>query len=40
MTGDLNGRFSHFDWVPLRYMTQMVQRPRLAGLFRLARIGW
>jgi trehalose 6-phosphate synthase len=39
MTGDLNGRFSHFDWVPLRYMTQMVQRPRLAGLFRLARIG-
>ncbi|MCW8085627.1 alpha,alpha-trehalose-phosphate synthase (UDP-forming) [Sabulicella glaciei] len=39
MTGDLNGRFSHFDWVPLRYMTQMVQRPRLAGLFRMARIG-
>jgi trehalose 6-phosphate synthase len=39
MTGDLNGRFSHFDWVPLRYMTQMVQRPRIAGLFRLARIG-
>jgi trehalose 6-phosphate synthase len=38
MTGDLNGRFSDFDWVPLRYMTQVVQRPRLAGLFRLARI--
>jgi trehalose 6-phosphate synthase len=39
MTGELNGRFSDFDWTPLRYMTQMVQRPRLAGLFRMARIG-
>lgn len=38
MTGELNGRFSDFDWVPLRYMTSTVQRPRLAGLFRLARV--
>jgi len=38
-TGDINGRFSDFDWVPLRYMTTTVQRPRIAGLFRLARVG-
>lgn len=39
LAGDINGRLSHFDWVPLRYMTQTVARSKLAGLFRLARIG-
>ncbi len=39
LAGDINGRFSGFDWVPLRYMTQTVARTKLAGLFRLARIG-
>ncbi|MBR0670225.1 alpha,alpha-trehalose-phosphate synthase (UDP-forming) [Neoroseomonas soli] len=39
LAGDINGRFSQFDWVPLRYMTQTVARTKLAGLFRIARIG-
>lgn len=39
LAGDINGRFSAFDWVPLRYMTQTVARTKLAGLFRMARVG-
>ncbi len=39
LAGGINGRFSGFDWVPLRYMTQTVARTKLAGLFRIARIG-
>lgn len=37
--GTINGAFSDFDWVPLRYMTRTVGRSLLAGLFRIARIG-
>lgn len=39
LAGQINGRLSQFDWTPLRYMTQTVPRTRLAGLFRIARIG-
>ncbi|MEO3473447.1 trehalose-6-phosphate synthase [Roseomonas sp. CAU 1739] len=39
LAGDINGRFSQFDWMPLHYMTQTVARTKLAGLFRIARIG-
>jgi trehalose 6-phosphate synthase len=39
IVGDTNGRFSEFDWVPLRYMTSTVRRQLLAGFFRLARLG-
>lgn len=39
LAGAINGRFSGFDWVPLRYMTQTVPRTKLAGLFRMAHIG-
>jgi trehalose 6-phosphate synthase len=39
IVGDTNGRFSEFDWVPLRYMTNTVRRDLLAGFFRLARVG-
>ncbi|MEJ0020022.1 MAG: trehalose-6-phosphate synthase [Acetobacteraceae bacterium] len=39
IVGDTNGRFSEFDWVPLRYMTSTVRRPVLAGFYRLARLG-
>ena len=39
IVGDINGRFSEFDWVPLRYMTRAVQRTSLAGFFRIARLG-
>jgi trehalose 6-phosphate synthase len=39
VVGDTNGRFSEFDWVPLRYMTTPVRRQVLAGFFRMARLG-
>ena len=37
--GDTNGRFSEFDWVPLRYMTSTVRRQILAGFYRCAHLG-
>jgi trehalose 6-phosphate synthase len=37
--GDVNGTFSDFDWVPIRYMTGALKRKTLAGFFRVARIG-
>ncbi len=39
LVGDTNGRYSEFDWVPLRYMTTTVRRQVLAGFFRIARLG-
>src|SRR6185503_3417636 len=39
LVGDTNGRFSEFDWVPLRYMTSTVRRQTLAGFYRIARVG-
>ena len=36
IAGDTNGRFSEFDWAPLRYMTRPVRRRTLAGFYRLA----
>jgi trehalose 6-phosphate synthase len=39
LVGETNGRYSEFDWVPLRYLTQTVSRRTLAGFFRIARIG-
>ena len=38
IVGDTNGRFSEFDWVPLRYMTRAVRRQTLAGFYRIARL--
>jgi trehalose 6-phosphate synthase len=37
--GDINGEFSDFDWVPLRYMTHAVKRNAIAGFYRRANIG-
>jgi len=39
IVGDTNGRFSEFDWVPLRYMTSTVRRQTLAGFYRCAHLG-
>ena len=39
LAGRINGRFSDFDWTPLRYSTRAAPRTALAGLYRLARIG-
>jgi len=38
IVGDTNGRYSEFDWTPLRYMTNAVKRDTLAGFFRLSRL--
>jgi trehalose 6-phosphate synthase len=38
IVGDTNGRYSEFDWVPLRYMTRAVRRRTLSGFYRAARI--
>ena len=38
IVGDTNGRFSEFDWVPIRYMTRTVSRRTIAGFYRIARI--
>jgi trehalose 6-phosphate synthase len=39
LTGRINGRFSEFDWTPLRYSTRPAPRSTLAGLYRIARLG-
>ncbi|MGA9865269.1 MAG: trehalose-6-phosphate synthase [Acetobacteraceae bacterium] len=36
IAGDTNGRYSEFDWTPLRYMTRPVRRRTLAGFYRRA----
>ena len=38
-SGRINGRFSEFDWMPLRYLNRGFTRRTLAGFFRLSRIG-
>ncbi len=38
-TGAINGAYSDFDWVPLRYMNRTVSRSLIAGFYRTARIG-
>ena len=38
-SGRINGRFSEFDWMPLRYINRSFSRRTLAGFFRLTRIG-
>jgi trehalose 6-phosphate synthase len=39
IVGDTNGRYSEFDWVPLRYITRAMSRRTLAGFYRIARVG-
>ncbi len=39
LAGRINGRFSEFDWTPLRYSTRAAPRMTLAGLYRIARVG-
>ena len=38
LVGDINGRFSEFDWAPIRYMTRAVRRQTLAGFMRMSRL--
>jgi trehalose 6-phosphate synthase len=39
IVGDTNGRYSEFDWAPLRYITRALGRRTLAGFYRIARVG-
>jgi trehalose 6-phosphate synthase len=38
-SGRINGHFSEFDWMPIRYINRSFTRRTLAGFFRLSRIG-
>lgn len=38
-SGEVNGRFADFDWVPLRYITQPMARNTLAGFYQISRVG-
>ena len=39
IVGDTNGRYSEFDWIPIRYITRAMSRRTLAGFHRIARVG-
>lgn len=39
VSGNINGRFATTDWVPLRYLNGGLERARLMGVFRAARVG-
>jgi trehalose 6-phosphate synthase len=38
-SGRINGQFSEFDWMPIRYLNRSFTRRTLAGFFRMSRIG-
>ena len=40
LSGSINSEYSEFDWTPLRYINRSFSRRALAGLFRLARVGF
>ena len=39
LAGRLNGKFSEFDWTPVRYLNKSFPRQVLAGFFRASRVG-
>ncbi len=39
LAGSINGRYSDFNWTPLRYINRPVPREKLAALFRASRVG-
>jgi trehalose 6-phosphate synthase len=39
LAGRVNGRYSEFDWTPLRYSARAAPRGTIAGLYRIGRIG-
>lgn len=38
-SGDINGRYAEFDWVPIRYINKAYGRAALAGMLRVADVG-
>jgi trehalose 6-phosphate synthase len=39
LAGRVNGKFSEFDWTPVRYLNKSFSRDVLAGFYRAAQIG-
>ncbi|MDE3059475.1 MAG: trehalose-6-phosphate synthase [Pseudomonadota bacterium] len=39
LVGHINGKFTHIDWVPIRFLARGMRRDLLAAFYRLARIG-
>jgi trehalose 6-phosphate synthase len=39
LVGDINGRHSEVDWIPIRYLNKGFSRPTLAGFYRAAHVG-
>jgi trehalose 6-phosphate synthase len=39
ISGRVNGAYSTFDWVPLRYVNRGYRRDELAGIYKAARVG-
>ncbi len=37
--GRINARYTHYDWVPIRYMEKSVGRQTLMGFFRVSHVG-
>jgi trehalose 6-phosphate synthase len=40
LVGDINGRHSEVDWVPIRYLNKGFSQAKLTGLYRTARVGF
>jgi len=39
LVGDINGRHSEIDWIPIRYLNKGFSRASLAGFYRAAHVG-
>jgi trehalose 6-phosphate synthase len=39
LSGNINGRYAEFDWVPIRYLNKSFSRRNLLGFYRTARVG-
>jgi trehalose 6-phosphate synthase len=40
LAGRVNGKFSEFDWTPVRYLNKSFSRQALAGFYRGSRVGF
>ncbi len=39
LAGNINGYFAEFDWIPVRYLNKGYTMQRLAGFYRIGRVG-
>lgn len=39
LAGKINGKFSEFDWMPIRYLNRAFKPSTLAGFYRVAQVG-